>query len=40
MKTAVSTSVIAILALSALLTAGGFLFCEPLMRLLGTPRCV
>ena len=36
MKTAVSTSVIAILALSALLTAGGFLFCEPLMRLLGS----
>lgn len=40
MKTAVSTSVIAILALSALLTAGGFLFCEPLMRLLGTPENV
>ncbi len=36
MKTAVSTSVIAILALSALLTTGGFLFCEPLMRLLGS----
>lgn len=40
MKTAVSTSVIAILALSALLTAGGFLFCEPLMRLLSTPENV
>ena len=40
MKTAVSTSGIAILALSALLTAGGFRFCEPLMRLLGTPENV
>ena len=26
--------------LSALLTAGGFLVCEPLMRLLGTPENV
>lgn len=37
MKTAVSTSVISIFALAALLTGVGFGTCRPLMRLLGTP---
>ncbi len=40
MKTAVSTSVITILALSAVLTVGGFMFCAPLMRLMETPENV
>lgn len=40
MKTAVSTSIITILVLSAVLTLGGFVFCAPLMRLMDTPENV
>ena len=37
MKTAVSTSILSIVAVSLILTVSGFLFCTPLMRLLNTP---
>lgn len=38
MKTAVNTSVIAVLGVSAVLSAAGFAFCELLMRLMNTPQ--
>lgn len=37
MKTAVSTSFISVLAISLVLTAAGFIFCKPLMRVMNTP---
>lgn len=38
MKTAISTCLMSIVALSLVLTAAGFLFCDPLMRLIHTPN--
>lgn len=37
MKTAVSTSILAVLALSVVLTGAGLLLCQPLLSLLNTP---
>ncbi len=37
LKTSISTSMISALVLSAVLTGAGFLFCAPLMHLMGTP---